>query len=129
MHCRFSGPDHVYVGNVLEDLAFVARERQDYAAAETASREAERVYRKTLPAQTLPVVRARLALGEALLGRGALGDAEPLLLAGFTAFRDRRMPGALGESSRRRAIEGLIQLYGAQGRAAEAAKYAALDSR
>ena len=129
MHRRFSGPDHVYVGNVLEDLAFVARERQDYAAAETASREAERVYRKTLPADNLLVVRARLALGEALLGRGALGDAEPLLLAGFTAFRDRRMPGALGESSRRRAIEGLIQLYGAQGRAAEAAKYAALDSR
>ncbi len=75
------------------------------------------------------MVRARLAVGLALLGRGALGDAEPLLLAGFAAFRDRRMPGALGEAPTARAIEGLVRLYETQGREGEAAKYRALRAR
>jgi len=129
LYRRFHGDDHVFVGNMLEDLAGVAIRRGDFATAAAYARDAARVYRKTLPDSSLLVVRARLTLGIALLRQGALGDAEPLLLAGFEAFRDRRMPGALGDGPRRRAIDGLARLYEAKGRADEAAKYHALARR
>jgi len=55
----------------------------------------------------------------------AVYDELPLLLAGYAAFRDRRGPGALDDAPRRRALDGLVRLYEAQGRLTEAARYRA----
>jgi hypothetical protein len=126
MDRRLYGPDNVSVGNSLEDLAGVARQRGDHAAAESYARDALRVYLKTLPPSSLLVMRARIAIGLALVERKAFAEAEPLLLGGYAAFRDRRTPGALDDAPRRRALDGLVRLYEAQGRAAEAAKYRAV---
>jgi len=128
MNRRFNGANHVFVGNALEDLGRVATDRGDYAGAEAFLREGVRVYQKAVGDDDLLTARARLKLGVALLGRGALGEAEPLLVHAFTAFKDRRMPGALGELPRREAINALVRLYEAQGRPNEAAKYRELST-
>jgi hypothetical protein len=72
------------------------------------------------------VIRARMGLGDTLRGQGAFGQAEPLLLAAATAFRERR---AFGKDPYNFALGALAQLYDAQGRKAEAAKYRALIER
>ena len=125
MDQRLYGPDNVAVGNSLEDLAGVARQRGDHAAAEAYARDAVRVYLKTLPPSSRLVARARIGIGLALIERNALAEAESLLLGGYAAFRDRRTPGALDDGPRRGALDGLVQLYEAQGRVTEAAKYRA----
>jgi len=126
MYQKFNGPGHVFVGNAFEDLGRVALARGDFASAEEHFRQCTTIYRASMGPDNLLTVRAGIALGEALLGKGALGEAEPLLRRGFAAFKDRRMPGVLGEVPRREAIAALVRLYEAKRQLDDVAWYRAL---
>ena len=122
---RFNGDDHAFVGNAMVDLGAVHVQQGLHAAAEPYYREAIRIYQARMGEQSLMAFVGKVGLAEVLRVRGASAEAESLALAGYEAFRTRRMPGT-GEIAKRHALETLVKLYEQQGREAEAAKYRAL---
>jgi serine/threonine-protein kinase len=123
---RLYGDDSAEVAAPTEALGNVHRAQGEYQLAVPLHRVAVRGYRQQYGDSSLMTVRATVYLGDALRGHGALNEAEPLLLAAHAALRDA---GNFGASARRLAIESLVKLYEAQGRAQEAAKYRALRER
>lgn len=116
---RFGGIQGVGYANAMAHVGHVQ-------ATLGQSTEAERTLRVvlTLAAARRPppnpvADRARVFLGEALLGQARFTEAEPLLLAGYVNVRGSQ----LSPGTRRVAARALVRLYESEGRANEAAKY------
>jgi serine/threonine-protein kinase len=120
---RVYGDDRGEAAAPMEALGNLYRTRGMYELAVPTHREAVRLFRQLYGDSSLMTVRGRVYLGDALRGLGSLGEAEAMLLACYETLRDA---GSFGTTARRLAIESLVKLYEAQGRAQEAAKYRAL---
>jgi tetratricopeptide (TPR) repeat protein len=121
---RFFGEEHVFLANVTEDMGLLFHRRRMYDRAEPYLRDAARLYRARVGEQSLLTRRTEVVLGDVLRAKGDFAEAEPLLLAGYAAFSERQLPGF--DFALRLAVESLVQLYEAQGRAEESAKYRAV---
>src|SRR5690606_14164903 len=121
---RFLGDGHPTYANAMEDMGMLLRRRGAYDRAEPYLRQAARVYREQTGEQSMLTRRAQVLLGDVLRARGQYAEAEPLLLAGVAAFSERSVPGF--DFALRIAAEALVQIYDAQDRVEEAARYRAL---
>jgi serine/threonine-protein kinase len=119
---RERGPDDYLITLTLDQLAQHAVRQNRPGDAEARLREKLDVLGRAVPPTHFQVALTRSDLGNLLLARGALAEAEPLLVAGFEgAVTSRRPTTARREEVRAR----LVRLYEALGRPAEAAKYRA----
>jgi hypothetical protein len=119
---RERGPDDYLITLTIDHLAQHAVRQNRPADAEARLREKLDVLGRAVPPTHFQVALTRSDLGNLLLARGALTEAEPLLLAGFEgAMASRRPTAARREEVRAR----LVRLYEALGRPAQAAKYRA----
>jgi tetratricopeptide (TPR) repeat protein len=125
LHERFHGPDHTTTASTKESIGEIYRKQQRFDLAEHYLRDAVRVFSAQAGDQSLMTMRARVKLGDVLRAGGRYRDAEALLLAGYEALSARRMPHG-GAPVRQLALTSLVQLYEAQGRDRDAAKYRAL---
>jgi hypothetical protein len=121
---RFEGPASPRIVNGEIDLAFALSAIGRYDEAVQLSRDAKQRLLKKFPATSPLVHRVDIALGDALRGTGRYAEAEALLLASFAAFESGQ---GFAKRPRESALTALVRLYDAQGRGAEAAKYAALE--
>lgn len=121
---RFLGDAHPTYANAMEDMGMLLRRRGAYDRAEPYLRQAARVYREQTGEKSMLTRRAQVLLGDVLRADGQYAEAEPLLLAGVVTFSERSVPGF--EFALRIAAEALVQMYDAQGRVEEAARYRAL---
>jgi tetratricopeptide (TPR) repeat protein len=117
---KYKGTTSLDYVNALSFVALCATMRGRTA-------EAERMLRTVLASDVAkrpdpnPVVnRARLFLGRVLLDEGRVTEAEPLLLAAVGP-----KARTLSRASHRLAIQSLVDLYRAEGRPLDAARYAA----
>ena len=117
---RERGPDEYLQVRTLDHLArhYAATGRP--AEAEARVREELDVLARSVPPTHFMVGSAQGELGERLMDRGALADAEPLLLKSFEAHVTSRR---FVQASRVRARDRLVRLYEALGRPDEARKY------
>ncbi len=117
---RERGPDEYLQVRTLDHLArhYAATGRP--ADSEARVREELDVLARTVPPTHFMVGSAQGHLGERLMDRGALADAEPLLLKSFEAHVTSRR---FVQSSRVRARDRLVRLYEAMARPDEARKY------
>ena len=117
---RERGPDEYLQVRTLDHLArhYAATNRP--AEAEARVREELDVLARSVPPTHFMVGSAQGELGERLMARGALAEAEPLLLKSFEAHVTSRR---FVQASRVRARDRLVRLYEALGRPAEARKY------
>ncbi|HKW47638.1 MAG TPA: serine/threonine-protein kinase [Gemmatimonadaceae bacterium] len=120
---RIDGPNSVRVTDGELDLSIALTMMGRYDESLEMTRDAERILRLKYPATSPLVLRADIALAEALRGTGQYAQAESLLLPAFKAFDNGR---AFSKRPREHAVEALVRLYQAQGRTAEAARYEAL---
>jgi tetratricopeptide (TPR) repeat protein len=70
------GPEHFLRGYYLDSRADIRLQNNDIAGAEADAQQALGIYARTLPARHLYVASSRQLLGEILLRRGLLADAE-----------------------------------------------------
>jgi ATP/maltotriose-dependent transcriptional regulator MalT len=70
------GPEHFMVGYFMDALAKLYLDAGNLEAAESTSRQVLKIYEKTLPPHHLYVAATRHLLGEILLRRGQLTQAE-----------------------------------------------------
>jgi serine/threonine-protein kinase len=75
----------------INNLASLDEERGDLAAAERGYRASLEARLRVMPADSLPVARARFNLARVLLRRGRAAEAEPLAAAA-RAVRDAKLP-------------------------------------
>jgi serine/threonine-protein kinase len=122
---RFHGSEHLAVGTAVNDLGNVYRQLGEFERAEPYLRESVRFYTDRVGANNLMTMGALVSLGDVLQARGKFAEAEPFLLAGYAAFRDRRIPG-IDDVWKRIALSGLVRIYETQGRESEAATYRSL---
>jgi serine/threonine protein kinase len=96
---------------------------QKYAAAETPIRECLGIREKT-QSDNWRTFNAKSMLGACLLGQNQFTDAEPLLLSGYRAMKEReaKIP-ARGKIRLTESLERLVQLYDAWGKQEEADKW------
>jgi hypothetical protein len=81
------------------------------ADAESEIRAALAIFEKVFPPEHRQIVAARSALGESLLAQGKMVEAEALLVGSA-----RQLEGVM-HYERRRALQRLVRLYEAQGKA------------
>ncbi len=117
---RERGPDEYLQVRSLDHLARYYAAAGRPAEAETRVREELDVLARSVPPTHFMVGSAQGELGERLMARGALTEAEPLLLKSFEAHVASRR---FVQASRVRARDRLVRLYDALGRPAEARKY------
>ena len=122
---RFLGPNHVTMGTALNDLGNAYYQAGEYARAETYLRRSIDFRLRQFGDESLMTMGARVSLGATLVERGKHREAEQLLIRGYTAFRDRRMPGS-GEVFKHMALSALVKLTENDGRDADAARYRTL---
>lgn len=91
------GDDHPTLGGLLYSVGTLHLARGDTAAAERVLRDTLDRQRRTLPDADWRVAATRSALGEALAARGALDEAEALLVAARDVLRD--VPGRQGREA------------------------------
>ena len=117
---RERGPDEYLQVRSLEHLArhYVRLGRP--ADAETRIREELDVLKRSVPATHFMVPLTQSALGERLMERGALAEAEPLLVAGFEGMLTSRRPT---DSTKATARARLVRLYELMNRPADARKW------
>jgi tetratricopeptide (TPR) repeat protein len=119
---RERGADDYLIGKTLGQLARVL-DRQG-RVQEADARFAERLaqFQKTTRDSNFEVAIAKSDLGERLLARGALAEAEPLLLEGFMAIVASPRPYP---ATKRTSRDRLVRLYTLWGRPDEARRWAA----
>lgn len=114
---RLRGPDDHYMAYTLRHLAqlYVREGRAQEAEARFAERLAQ--LRKSSPESNWQVARAKSELGEQIAARGALAEAEPLLIGGMKDLQaDAYVTGEQLEEARTR----IVKLYTAWNRPADA---------
>jgi tetratricopeptide (TPR) repeat protein/tRNA A-37 threonylcarbamoyl transferase component Bud32 len=122
---RFFSSDHLNVGTALRDVGNAYHQAGEYARAEDYLRRSLDFQRKRFGADNLMTIGAQVSLGATLAALGRFREAEPLLVSGYVAFRDRRMPG-VGFINQHMALTALIKLCDAEKRPTESARYRAL---
>jgi hypothetical protein len=117
---RERGPDEYLQVLTLDHLArhYVSTGRT--AEAEARNREQLAVLARAVPSTHFMVAAVKSDLGERLLERGALAEAEPLLVAGFEGTMASRRPTP---ERREQVRTRLVRLYDTLQRPAEAKKY------
>jgi len=116
------GKETVNYANALSQLGHAQMRHGKYADAERTLHEVMALRVPTLTPSSPVELRTRQYLGEALLGEGRYGEAEPLLLEIVRGPASQTlMRGAVPQVA-----QDLVRLYEAEGRLAEAAKYRAL---
>ncbi len=116
---RSVGEDNLAYANALSQVASAQSGQGQFKQAEVTLRRVLALPATELPGANPVLDRARFYLGVALAGQGRLTEAEPLLLEGYR----RATASKLWRQSIPLAARSLVQLYEAQGRPAEAAKY------
>ena len=120
---RFDGPDSPRVTDGELDLSFALTMTGRYEESLDMARDAKRILRLKYPATNPLVIRADVAMGDALRGQRRYAEAESLLVPAFKAFEGGR---GFSKRPREHALDALVRLYQAQGRMNDAAKYEAL---
>jgi serine/threonine-protein kinase len=112
--------EHPYVATNLFDLATLLRDKGDLAPAETLFRRALELRETASPEGQFEIAQAKGGLGHCLLAMRRFGQAEPLLLECYQYFRAER-----GHHDRhtQQALDGIIKLYEAWGKAESASQY------
>ena len=117
---RERGPDDYLTTLTLDHLAVQARRAGRLADAEALFQEKLDVLGRAVPSTHFQVALTKSDLGDLVMQRGALAEAEPLLVAGFDgAIASRRPTNARRVQVRDR----LVALYERMGRAADAKRY------
>jgi hypothetical protein len=115
--------DSFNLANALADTGKALLDAKAYAAAEPLLRESLSLGEQKFPDAWI-TQHARSLLGGALLGQDKYADAEPLLLQGYQGMHECQAPmfgdrwGCLTT-----ALERLVQLYDAEDKPVEAAKW------
>src|SRR5262249_35535855 len=119
MYRHFNGERSLGFANATMHVGYAELRLGQYVQAEQTLRDALSVL-KGLTAAAAPAPRTRVHIGEALAGQKRFAEAESLLLPEY-----RRLAGATGLHGNVRgwAAGGLVRLYEAWGRPADAAKY------
>ena len=115
---------HPNAGRVVNNLSYCHELLKQYAEAEVWRRKWLAVVKDRDGPESVTYAAAQAALGTNLLKQAKYVDAEPLLLRGYAGMRGRE--GELSPLEKYRvteALEGLVQLYDARGRPAEAVKW------
>jgi tetratricopeptide (TPR) repeat protein len=120
---RFEGLNSPRVTDSELDLSIALTMTGRYDESLDVARDSKRILLLKYPATSPLVRRVDITLAEALRGMGRYAEAESLLLPAFKAFESGR---GFSQRPREHAIDALVRLYQAQGRTADAAKYAAL---
>ena len=113
------GPDNVYVGASISNIAATWLARHDYTKAERLFRDALAIYAKQPAEVDLDVGITRVKLGRTLVKELRWRDAEPELHAGYEIM-NKLAPASEWATSAR---EDLATTYTALGRAHEARTY------
>lgn len=121
---RRQRPDHVYVGNDLENLGRLAFKKHQFAVAEAHIREALAVYRAKFAPGNSFIATAWTMLGRALLEQGRARDAEAALTEAMNSWVIEYGPKHPGYATARAALG---RAWALQGRYAEA-EHALLES-
>jgi tetratricopeptide (TPR) repeat protein len=116
------GPDERLAFRTMQHLAQLCEAAGRVDEAERWWREALAQLERTTPEPNFQVGLARADLGEHLLRRGRLGDAEPQLVQAFPLIEDRRR---VAPATRARVRDALVSIYERQGRGEEAARWRA----
>jgi serine/threonine-protein kinase len=117
-----AGDTSVNTAQTINNLAFLDEERGDLAAAERGYRESLAARLRTLPADSLPVARARHNLARALLRAGRADEAAPLVEAALAA-REAALPEGAPDRLATQALA--VELALARGETEAAARAAA----
>jgi eukaryotic-like serine/threonine-protein kinase len=120
---HFDGPDHPRITDSEIDLSIALTMTGRFDESLEVARDAKRILRLKYPSTSPLVLDVDIAIADALRGAGRYAQAESLLVPAFKAFESGR---GFSKRPREYAVEALVRLYEAQGRSAEAAKYAAL---
>lgn len=116
---RLSG-DHPRVAGSLAVMGRIHLGRNDAAGAELLFRESVAIYRKKLHEDHPKLAGARLEWGTCLVALGRYAEAEKEMLGGLRAMVDAL--GA-GHPSARSALQDIVDLYEAWGKAEEASRF------
>jgi serine/threonine protein kinase/tetratricopeptide (TPR) repeat protein len=122
-HKEFGADDPRPLG-VLAQLGSNLLQQQKYADAEALLRDCLKG-REKIDSDSWLTFNTKSMLGAALLGQKKYADAEPLLLKGYEGLkkRERTIPPLVRTLRLTEAIERLVQLYEATGKADEADKW------
>jgi eukaryotic-like serine/threonine-protein kinase len=114
----------------LAPIGLALLQAGDFAGAEPILRETLAIREKTQP-DAWSTFNTKSTLGGALLGQKKYAEAEPLLLQGFEGMKQRETTiPPLAKIRLTEALERLVQVYEAQGKQADAAKWRKeLDAR
>ena len=123
MLIHYLGPDAIDVANTETDLVYALNGVGQFTEAEHLARDAERIYRGLFGDRNAMVYVARTFLGDALRGQRRFAEAEALLLASYARFEH---PNTVTARWRGDALNGLVRLYDAEGKLAEAERYRTL---
>jgi hypothetical protein len=127
---RERAPTNWFLNEALAELAITLVAEHKFAQAEPIALECLTTYDQGAPGQRSPeawgAFSARILLGECLLNQKRLGEAEPLLIAGYEGVKQRSEVGWKARFHRRRpgerkALELLVRLHEETGRAEHAA--------
>jgi hypothetical protein len=121
---KWFGADPFSLAKMFADTGTALLDAKAYAAVEPLLRESLSLGEQKFP-DAWRTHHARSLLGGALLGQDKYADAEPLLLQGYQGMRECQAP-AFEEDTWGRlttALERLVQLYDAEDKPVEAAKW------
>jgi serine/threonine protein kinase/tetratricopeptide (TPR) repeat protein len=123
------GPDAPDVAGTLADLGLTNLHQKKYVLAEGHARECVRILNNVAP-DSWELFGAYSLLGGSLLGQQQYAAAEPLLLQGYQGMVQRKDSVPADEAVRlTEAVDRLVELYTALGKADEAAKWRAERAR
>jgi serine/threonine protein kinase/tetratricopeptide (TPR) repeat protein len=109
--------------SVLAQISLDLLQVRQFVAAETYLKETLAIREKVRP-DAWTTFNTQSMLGGALLGQKKYADAEPLLLAGYEGMQKRQAQiPPQGKARLTEALQRLVQLYDAWGKADEAAKW------
>lgn len=119
------GEGHPDVALSYASLGTFLQEKGRSQMAESHLRRALDVWEETLPKDHYLLVGAQGALGSCLTALRRFKEAEPLLLASYSALSDGS-DGSTDDGRVREALQRLVDLYEAWGKGAEAGRYRSL---
>lgn len=124
-YCGRATPNDPAFAGLLATVSIDLLKHHEYAAAETYLRECLTIREKTLP-DDWRLFNTRSLMGGALAGQKKFKEAEPLLVEGYQAMKDResKIPPA-AKTRLNETIQRLVDLYTAWEKPEEAAKWKA----
>jgi tetratricopeptide (TPR) repeat protein len=117
------GADAIPVANTESDLTLALNRLGQFQEAERVGRDAIRIDAKLLGERSAMVYQAQTYVAGALIGQQRFAEAESLLVGAYVRFEH---PNLVTAAWRRDALLGLVRLYDAEHKPAEAARYRAL---